>query len=274
MRWLVAIVFLFWGDVNTRAQGQFEQLLGPQTEAIGQISTTQFSSYSSLNNPSLLSKNKKFSIGVALKNLFLIQALNSGALSLQMPSKIGTFGLFVSGISWEDYTQYFSGFAFGKELGGGFSIGARLKNSTTTFGSQYNSTNLLSSDLGMNIELNEHLVLGVFFLNIASHNFKNKLLSNDFPFTSRLGCAYYFSEKVALFTEIDKSVRHPVSGKLGVTYRLKERFTLSGGYNSSPNSFSFGISFSPSETLGIHFANTLHSILGHSPSLGFEYEKQ
>jgi len=266
------IVFFTLLSVYT-LHGQEELIFGTENDALGNQTSTLSNEFSAINNPATLGHIEKMSAAVSIKSLYTISGVNAGGISVQIPSSIGTIGLYTTSYGFNQFNAGNFGIGIGKKLAEGFTIGARIKYAIAVFGPQYTNTSNISSDLGIQYALFPKLTIGGYFSNIASLGLNNSITGEEIPFTSRIGLQYLLSEQVQLYGEFEKSVRYQANVKLGIYYKLNNQFSLMGGYTTAPNTINFGIAFSPKTRFKINASNTINPSLGHSPSLSFGYIK-
>lgn len=247
---------------------------GARSEGLAHSTTVLSDAFSSVTNPAGLTDISNFNIALNVKNLYLINGLQSGSIVSVLPVKGGAFGVYVNTWGYDTYLNLHSGLSYGIRLADNFSLGASVYFQNTSFGNPYPSQKRLGANLGLRYQLTEKIMFGAFFSDVAGYGFNQPEVNVvENLFIGRIGVKYQFSEKVFSLLEMEKSVRYPTSFKFATEYRITDKIYLRGGISTNPQQFSFGVGFWPG-AVKLDVSNNVHSALGHSPSISLGYASQ
>jgi hypothetical protein len=85
-----------------------------------------------------------------------------------------------------------------------------------------------------------------------------------------IALSYMYSPSLWFHTELETEMSHKPVLKIATEYRLKDVFTLRGGFRIFPASWAFGAALHHKKTL-IEIAADYHYYLGFSPVISIQY---
>jgi len=90
------------------------------------------------------------------------------------------------------------------------------------------------------------------------------------PTVMKAGIAYLPFNRLSLNAEMEKDVEKPARFKVAVEYGLLDKLFFRTGINTNPVKYFFGLGF-VTKSLGLHYAISVHELLGLSHSLSVGY---
>ncbi len=217
------------------------------------------------NNQAGITSNENISFIVASELRFLTPGLTTFGAGITIPANgKGVFGLSVSNLGLEEYTEQKIGVAYARKLVEALSLGVQfdwLNTNIVNFG----STSAFTAELGFIASIGEKFKIG-------SHIFSPVKIAltdedNDVNTRIRFGASYVPSDKLRVLFEVDKWQQNPLSVRGGFEYLLQENINLRFGASSNPTLYSVGLSYHFSKALHFDGSYSFHSVLGSSPSL-------
>ena len=199
---------------------------------------------------------------------FLTNAVNSYNMVAVMPiQKYGVAGLNINYFGFGDYNEQKIGLIYARQLSKSFSLGLQLDYLSTRIPT-YGQANSFTTELGFVYKMNKQLQLGAHAYNLVRTALPN---GDRLPTIFKMGIAYLPSEKVSIYSELQKNINNPLDFKLGLEYRPVEKFYSRIGFNTAPFKMSGGFGF-VKNNLSIDAAVSYHQILGFSPALSLSYQ--
>lgn len=246
---------------------------GARSMSMGNASVTFRDVWAYHHNPGALGEVKSFTAGISYENRFLQKELQSQALAVAIPLKVGVISVGGHMYGYNRYRSYKAGVGYSLKLADMISAGVQLNYQGLSLAG-YGSKSNISAEAGIFARFTERWTMGfsVFNLNRA------KLAEyGDDRFTTfmRLGTAYAFSNKFLVAIEAEKDLEYSLRFKSGVEYKVIEQFVLRAGVETAPLEVSFGFGYHPKK-VQLDFGTCYHQILGWSPhfSLQFDMNKE
>jgi hypothetical protein len=241
---------------------------GARSTALGTATVTLNDAWCTLNNPSGLGSLNRISSGISYENRFLVKELNTRCFALTFPVPEGTLGFSLVSFGYPLYLQNRYALAFGKSFSNKFSLGIAL-NYLHTHIPNVGSTSIMAGEMGMQVKLNSHLLLGVDLFHPVSIP-----AGKHYPALFKLGINYSFSRAVSTMLETEKQLSKKPLFKAGIEYQPVTNFFLRIGIATDPVVSSvvssFGIGFTV-QRLQIDLAVASHQALSLSPQLSLLY---
>jgi hypothetical protein len=129
---------------------------------------------------------------------------------------------------------------------------------------------LLIFDFGGIVELIPKLAFGARIFNATASVF-NRFEQDYFPVCLSAGLSYTPASQIILSADIEKYSDLPVNIKSGIEYRLYQKISFRGGFNTQPSTFFFGIGFH-AKRLGVDYACSNNHYLGYIHQVTASYK--
>ncbi len=219
-----------------------------------------------MSNPASLSTLERICFSLHAENPFFIPELATGALSLCIPSKTGTFAITHCTGGYEAYRESNTSFVFGKALGKRFSAGIELNYCHIRQYGEYGSFRTIVPALGIHFQPVTSLVLGLYLDNPAGQPYYPKGY-RKVPTVFRAGLGYHPGEDILLCAEyVRETGREPVYCG-GVECACGRLLLFRLGVSSAEcRQYSFGLGLRL-DHLKTDLAVSHHPILGYSPAI-------
>lgn len=222
------------------AQGLFPA--GGRSMSMANASATLTDVWGYHNNPGALAEIEEINIGLSYENRFLLKELQSQALAVVIPLKIGVLSI---GGHQYGYTQYRSlkaGLGYSMKLSENLSAGVQMNYQGLILAENYGSKNTATVEAGIYAKITEEWNIGIAVFNLGRAQL-SAFEDDRFTTTMRLGTSYTFSEKVIVAVEVEKDIDYPVRIKSGVEYEAADHFFIRGGVASNPVDLTFGFGY-------------------------------
>lgn len=260
---------LFFISISLFSKAHFFYLpAGSYAIATGnQVSNTS-NVFSAQNNAAGLGFVKQYGFGISAERRFLVAGLDLLNASIALPTKTGTFGISANYFGSKSYNEKMIGLAFGKAFGKKFSTGLKFNYLNYAI-AEYGQRNLFTFDIGFQYLPIEKLLIGAQVFNPLPIELEN-ITGEKIPTIIRIGAAYTPSKKITLLAEIEKDLIFKPNVKVGLDYRIAEKFALRGGINSYPlrGTFGFGVN---TKGLSIDASAVYHGTLGITPQVSISW---
>lgn len=242
---------------------------GGRSLAMGGTSVSLCDFWSLCNNQAGTAWLKSVSAGLSFENRFLLKELIYEQLGFAIPSKAGTFGLFVNRFGNNQYSELKAGLSYARKFGKHFSVGVQLDYLLIHIENDYGSKNLLSCEIGLMYQADQRLSIGVQIINpvpvkITVHP------AEQLPSIICLGISYRFSDNFLTAIEAEKDLENPLMVRAGAEYHFARPVYARLGISTSPMSFSFGFGLEFGK-IKFDMASGYHQALGFSPSASIVY---
>ena len=248
------ILFLF---IQLTSVGQNNFNSSAKSGGIGDCHTTLSGIWSMDGNISGATNIDRISLGISLENKFGLNELNNKTSLIAIPTNSGVFGLSIQQYGFNSYNENKIGLSFSKQLSNSFNSGIKI-NYYNTYIENLENNGFFSFEIGIQKDLNRHLIMGVHLnnpVNLTENNTLNNIIS--------VGLLYKVNQKVIIYTEGENSDYREMSVKSGLEYEIIDRMFLRTGYNSKSNKNTFGFAYSYKK-YSIDIATYHHATLGFS----------
>jgi len=269
--YLLILTFLWLSATSVAFSNNDKNTLGAKSAAMGNVSVTFADAFSVFSNQAGLARLENMTLGVYGENRFLVQDLGHYGIGFALPTKSGTFGLGINYFGGSLYNETKVNLAYGRNLFEKLSIGVEFDFMSINV-SEFGSKSALTFGLGAIYNLTPEFT-------VASHIYnplRIKLSDNEsdlLPTTLKLGVAFEPSEKITLIAETEKTLTQPAMAKVGLEYRLVEKFYLRAGVGTQPTAMSFGVGLNLN-SINIDLSASYHQTLGYSPQISFIWQKK
>jgi len=219
-----------------------------------------------MSNPASLSTLERTSFSLHAENPFVIPELATGALSLCIPSKTGTFGITHCASGYDAYRESRTSLVFGKALGKRFGAGIELNYCHIRQYGEYESFGAFATALGIQFQPITSLILGLYLSNPAGQSYYPKGNRNA-PTVFRAGLGYRPGEDILFCVEYARETdRKPVYCG-GVECACGRLLSFRLGISSAEcRGYSFGLGLRL-DHLKTDLAVSHHPVLGYSPAI-------
>ena len=242
--------------------------VGPNYQALGSAGTALEGIYSLTANPAGLVGVERFTTSVNYQHHFFLADVNTQALLLGVPTRLGAFGMALSRFGLKAaYSDLKASFAFAKRLSPRFALGL-IASYHQLYVPSYLKETALSVDVGMQYHLPEGAIIGVQYTNVGNENY-GQIVHGTIPAYVKAGVSYPWTH-VMVTADVVYHATHQLGGNVGIEYNIGDIIFLRGGVSVNPlqQHLGFGLCW-PHFTFGTAF--TFHPQLGVSPQIGLCY---
>lgn len=242
---------------------------GSKSMSMANASNTESDAWSYFHNPGAAAAVESFQAGISYENRFLLKELQSQALGLALPLKVGVLTVGGHQYGYRQFRSYKAGVGYAMRLAERFYAGVQLNYQGIQLNENYGSSNELTAELGLLVEVSENWRIGlsVFNLNRA----RLAAFSDDrYSTYMRLGTSYTFSDRFKVSAEVEKDLENKPKVRIGAEYKVVKELLLRGGFATSRPEFTFGLGYRFKQVhLGL--GSAYDQILGWSPNFSLEY---
>lgn len=247
--------------------GQNDQ--GSRLTAMGNNGTAVKDTWGTAANPAAISGMEGPSIQTSYKRHFFAKELSSGAISLVLPIKRYSFGLYLQRTGTPDFTTSSAGLIVTKQFGPNLSLGLRANYHQIQI-SSYGTTNGFSFAIGTFYKFNNELSIGFYLNNPSKETYSTKSINLTIPTSGHFGIAYQASNKFIIATSLSKQLLTPFDIAIGFDYQLIKSFNIRSAVSLKPFKQYGGFAIT-SNNFTIDIAFTRHPSLGYSPQITIGY---
>jgi hypothetical protein len=243
--------------------------IGARSAALGHASSCLFDVWSTRNNQGSLGFVRKAEVGAFYENRFFVKELTQSGFAAAMPLKKGTFGFSYSSLGYKLYRESQATISYGMKLSENISAGVAFDYLNTKIADIYGQANAFTGSVGLTAKILPQIVISTHVYNpfrAKITNYNNEKIPTIFKF----GAQYFFSKKVFLVAEAEKTSAQKINIKGGIEYNPSDLIYIRVGGSSYPAQASFGIGVNYNG-LKIDVSSSYHSVLGISPQIGLSY---
>ncbi len=240
---------------------------GAMAEGMGNASVTTDDAWSLYNNVGGIARRESVSILFSYKNRFGIKELSTISAGGIVPISFGVIGVNLAHFGSSIFSQNNLGLAYGNKFGN-TSLGVKI-NYLNYVTEGYGSKGTLILEVGSITEITPQIWFGAHVYNIT----QSKILSagdSDIPTIFRAGISYRPVDALMLNIEVQKELDFDSQAKIGLEYRLKEKFFARAGIQTNPLKNSFGLGYH-TDRLAVDYAFASHPVLGFSHHMSVVY---
>ena len=246
----------------------FNYAISAKSLGMGDATVAFCDHWSIFNNVGGFSRSKSVVSLFSIYNRFNVSELSSLNAGLIYPVGAFNLGMTVNRFGDRLHHQNQVGLAIGHTLG---NTGLGLKVNYLVFNTEgYGSRGYLIVEAGSVTALTPQLSVGMYAFNINLAAFGGPA-DNRLPVLFRVGISYEPISVFILNAEVEKTFLFTTTTKIGLLYRVKEKFNITSGIQTNPFNYNFGAGFDTGK-LEIGYAITGHSALGISHLLSVSYE--
>ena len=262
------LFFTFITHYSIHAQNGTQNLGGAATNGIGQAGVT-------LNNISAMYTNQAgtaylegWAIDLSVDRRFDLEELTTFSFAAATSLEIGTIGVMIGQYGFDGLSEQKIGLSYARLLTSYLAIGGQfdvIGFKIDGFGNTYSYT----AEIGLYSKLSDQVHLAAHIFNPTSTKLNE---TEELDSRIRIGARYIPSNKLDLFTEIEKIIDRDVQIKLGAEYSVLDNLDLMAGTNLKIKSFHFGFKYVMQDKFTIAAAFSFNNNqLGNSPGISTQY---
>lgn len=221
------------------------------------------------HNPGALASIKTSSFGAYYETRFLTKELQTQALAVAIPLKVGVLSAGAQFFGYQQYRNTRAGLGYSMKFTDFLQAGIQGNIQTLRLGGNYGSTLSGTIEAGLLAKVSEKWSIGVSVMNIGRQRIQPT--DDRFGTIMRGGLRYKPSKKVSIFAEVEKQVITKISFKGALEYQPVQALYIRLGAQSAPMEFALGIGYRVSG-FSIDLGSKYHQTLGWSPNFGLNYQ--
>ncbi len=267
------IICYFFLMSNLIAHAQLkDESLAVQGMALGNQNAVIVSPFSALGNPALMVENKKTSLGFTVNNRFFIRNLKLGGFgATHRFTKTDFLGIAFQFDGTSNLKQNTIGIAYAKKVNEKFYAGISIIY-INLFERTIASKNKIIGKAGMCYQPTKQFLIGATVYNPFAAKL-TILTTERIPTIISAGVCYKVSKQVKVYAEYKLGWYAERILKLGLSYEPRTNIIVYAGFQNSGSPLSLGLTIK-TRNININIASQYHQILGFSPIVGFEMEKE
>lgn len=258
------ILLLIFCGFAVYSQNSFSLAAGARQASMAYTSVATSSFWSFFHNQGSQSSDQRLSFGINHESRFGLAELSNKTFGLIVPAGNGSIGAIYSYYGYDEYNRHTAGLAYGHSLGEKLHAGVQIDFYSTRQAGDYENTNDITFEAGIQYNPVEDLIIGLHFFNPLP----NAIRDHDIPTVITVGAGYFFSPGFMSTLELEGSSDGTYSLKAGGEFQVIDGFYLRGGLMSNPMGFSFGTGFA-GRFLQADLGFLTHENLGLTPSISF-----
>ncbi len=243
--------------------------VGSRSNALANTSVCLTDVWAYHHNPGAAASIKTISFGAYYETRFLTKELQTQALALAIPLKVGVITAGAQRFGYNQYRNTRAGIGYSMKFTDYIQFGVQGNVQTLRLGGNYGSSISGTVEAGLLAKVSEKWHIGVSVLNIGRQRIKP--LTDRFTTVMRGGVHFIPSKKVSVMAEVEKQVQTKISFRGAVEYKPIEQLSLRIGAQSGPVEFAFGVGYCV-KGFSIDLGTKYQQILGWSPNAGLSYQ--
>ena len=267
---LITYILLFISIIQhtTFAQNGTQNLGGAATNGIAHAGVTLDNISAMYTNQAGTAFLEGWAVDVSVDRRFNLEELTTFSFAAATSLNIGTIGVMVGQYGFDAYSEQKVGLSYARLLTSYLAIGGQfdmLGFKIDGFGNSYSYT----AEFGLYSKLSNQVHLAAHIFNPTSSKLNDR---EELDSRIKIGVRYIPSNKLDLFTEVEKIIDRSVQIKLGAEYAVLDNLALMGGANLEINSFHFGFKYVLQDKFTIAAAFSFNNNqLGNSPGISAQY---
>ena len=273
MRKYFTICLLFFGLFFFHIAGaqQYDESFAVQGIAMAGQSAALGTSFNPIGNPALMPLNKRTSFGLSVYNKFFLANLKQGGFGMTHKlTKTDVIGVVMQFNGTPNLKQSNIALAYSKKINEKFNAGISFIY-LNTFEQSLGSKNNFLAKAGIVFRPSSSFLIGATVYNPLAAKF-SKFSNERIPTYISAGICYKVSRQVKVYSEYKLGLNEVRNLKLGLSYEPKPGFIFFAGYQNTNSPLSFGFTFK-TKNLNINIATQYHQLLGFSPAIGMDCER-
>lgn len=207
--------------------------------------------------------------GILYQHHFFDTDLNSQAIMLAVPTRLGVFGLLADRYALSGaFSETKAGFSYGRLFGRHLAVAMAFNYHQLRI-PNYGGSQAFSVDVGVQYRVSPRFRAGLHYANPGKLGYGADAFS-VVPSILRGGVAYDFADVVSVSADIANFFDDRLDPRLGLEYRLVPWLCFRGGLSFEPMKqyAGFGVEW---EQLVFDFSASFHARLGMSPQFALAY---
>jgi len=261
-------IFIFLLPYHLIYSQNFESS-GARSQALGNATGANISFWNITNNPSTTAFLDKTSLGIDVKNNFMVKELSSATIAMLLPtSNFGNFSFYLRRFGYSTFNENKIAISFSKKLAESTSASIQLSDNIQNIkGTEYQSTeHEIGFNIGVFTKLNNNLHLASYY------NYQKNITDTDNKNIQQLALAisWFPIDNLNVMLEVSKQTNTDISLRGGIEYKILERISARVGLSSVPFNVSVGLGINFKDlNIDISFAN--HQYLGGTSDISGHY---
>lgn len=243
--------------------------VGARSMSLANATVAVHDNWSYHHNPGALAHVRKLSLGSSYESRFLLPELQTQALVLAIPLKVGTLSTGLQSFGHKNYRTNRIGIGYSLLLSETFSAGVQINYHRVRI-LNYGASQLMTAEAGVLAKINEKLFFGFSIVNLNRAKLTEQA-GNWLSTHLRLGLSYQINPEVLLLFESTKEVLSAIRFKTAVEYEFIPQFRFRTGAASAPFEIAFGFGYNTRYQLQINMGSAYQQIIGWSPHIGLNY---
>ncbi|MDD2283837.1 MAG: hypothetical protein PHQ11_00340 [Paludibacter sp.] len=234
----------------------------PSSVSVANTSVSDVKNRMPFHNPASFSASTMPQIVCSFENRYIITELATKSFLAIYPTKQFICGFSFAHHGFSLYHEIMMGMAFSRDFSGKFSLGMQFNYHTAYFASSNSYHATVYPQIGLNIPIEDHFLIGFHVFNPFGAHIKGELATKFVPSVFSLGCAYDFSQAFSWRFQADKELSSNYRVATGFDYAMTShtRFQLgvyAAGFLVPCLGVGFGISYFTIDLVG-----ELHPLMG------------
>ncbi|MDR1984263.1 MAG: hypothetical protein LBQ28_05505 [Prevotellaceae bacterium] len=265
----ITLILFFASAMSVNAQNN-TYANGARSAGMGNAGAATADVWSTVNNQAALTLFKDIEIAAFYKNNFGISELSLSALSVVVPTKIGTLGGSVAHFGFSEYNENKVSIAYAKRLWKMFSLSAQINYNTVNFTSGYQNATAVSGEVGLFADVSDNFYVGAHVFNPtqSSLSLENK---EQIPVRYKIGAAYKPVSALLFCADLIYDSRSDISFCGGTEYYILSQLCLRAGISTNPELFTLGAGYHYKQ-ISFDVAYSYHNVLGNISCIGISYK--
>lgn len=253
------------------SQNGTQNLGGAITNGIGGAGVTLDNISAIYTNQAGTAFLKGWAIDVSADQRFGLEELTTFSFAAATSLNIGTIGISVGQYGFDAFSEQKIGLSYARLLTSNLAIGGQfdvLGYKIEGFGNSYSYT----AEIGLYSKLSKQVHLAAHVYNPTSSKINDR---EDLDTRIKIGVRYLPSDKLNIYSEVEKIIDRNTQIKLGADYSVLTNLDLTAGANLEITSFHFGFRYRIQDQFTIAAAFSFNNNqLGNSPGVSAQYYSQ
>ena len=261
------ILFLLWGLSASAFDGY--GTIGARSAAMGRASVSLTDFWAIHNNPSGIAMQQRIAAGIAFENRYQLKELSLKSAAVVLPVNFGVLGLSFNQFGYSQYQENKIGIAYARSFGPMLRLGLQLDYLSSRFAEGYPGSDHVTFEIGAQSDLTEKLTAAAVIFNPLGVK-RSDLTNERIPVVMRIGLGYHFTTQLTAVMEIEKRTDFGPDGRLGLEYKINEKFYARTGVAVNPGLVTFGAGWHTGRP-DFDLAASLHQVLGSTAQASLIY---
>ena len=262
---LSLILFLCLGNLFSQNLNSY----GARSQALGNATGASINFWNVTNNPSATAFLSDASVGIDVRNNFMIKELSSAMLALILPIKDrGNLGFYFQRFGYSTFNDNKIALAYSQKLSPSTSASVQLNDNIQNInGEEYKSTeHEVGFNIGLFTKLNNNIHLASYY------DYQKNVTDTDIKDVQELSLAlsWFPISTLNVLMEVSKRTNTNFSLRGGIEYKILKKISARVGVSSEPFNVSIGLGMNFNNlNIDISFAN--HQYLGTTSDISGNY---